>query len=198
MCVNDVLCHGAEPLFFLDYFACGKLAVDEAEDVIEGIGEGCRRANCALVGGETAEMPGFYEAGKFDLAGFSVGAVEKGSALPNLHRMKESDVLIGVHSSGIHSNGFSLVRKVLDDKKIDLSSPCPWNEELTLGEDLLTPTDIYVDAVLPLIRRRREGSPNEASASSKEQKPESLVKACVHVTGGGIPENLSRLISIDA
>lgn len=160
MCVNDVLVQGAEPLFFLDYFACGKLDVDTAADVVKGIAEGCKQAGCALIGGETAEMPGMYADGEYDLAGFTVGAVEKGEILPS--QVSEGDVLIGLPSSGIHSNGYSLVRKLLENGlEADL-------------EELLTPTKIYVKEVLPLIRKK-------------------LIKGLVHVTGGGITENVPRI-----
>ncbi len=141
MCVNDLICQGAVPLFFLDYFATGKLDVDSAAQVIEGIAEGCRQANTALVGGETAEMPGMYEADDFDLAGFSVGAMERGAMLPA--NVSEGDVLIGMPSSGVHSNGYSLVRKIVENSGLAWDAPCPFGDG-TLGAALLEPTKIYV------------------------------------------------------
>ena len=176
MCVNDIVVQGAEPLFFLDYFASAKLDVEMAAEVIKGVAEGCRLAGCALTGGETAEMPGLYTGGDFDLAGFSVGAVERGAVLPNLSEMRAGDVLIGVASSGIHSNGFSLVRKLIADKALKLNAPAAFEPSRLLGDALLTPTRIYVKAGLAAIRAGG-------------------VQAFAHITGGGISENLPRVLA---
>ncbi|MGX9354022.1 phosphoribosylformylglycinamidine cyclo-ligase [Roseobacteraceae bacterium S113] len=170
MCVNDLVCQGAEPLFFLDYFATGKLETEAAAQVIEGIAEGCVRSGCALIGGETAEMPGMYPAGDFDLAGFSVGAMERGAHLPA--GVSEGDVLLGLSSDGVHSNGFSLVRRVADHAGLNWTSPSPFGEG-TLGAALLTPTRIYVQQTLAAIRAGG-------------------VHALAHITGGGLTENLPR------
>ncbi|XP_067951539.1 trifunctional purine biosynthetic protein adenosine-3-like [Watersipora subatra] len=178
MCVNDILCHGAQPLFFLDYFATGRLDVSVAEEVIVGIAEACKMAGCALVGGETAEMPDMYPAGKFDLAGFAVGAVERSSYLPCINKIKFGDVVIGLASSGLHSNGFSLVRRIIADSRYKYSDQCPFDGSLTIGETLLTPTKIYVDQVLKTL------------ASGH-------VKAVSHITGGGLLENISRILPSD-
>lgn len=172
MCVNDLVCQGAEPLFFLDYFATGKLSVDEAARVITGIAEGCRRSGCALIGGETAEMPGMYGKGDFDLAGFAVGAMERGTALPAA--VGDGDVLLGLASDGVHSNGFSLVRKVAEYAGLDWTSPAPFAAG-TLGQALLAPTRLYVKPVLAAIRAGG-------------------VHAAAHITGGGITENLPRVL----
>lgn len=173
MCVNDILTVGAEPLFFLDYFASGKLDAEKASQVIKGIVEGCRQAGCALIGGETAEMPGFYKKNEYDLSGFAVGVVNK-SEIINGAEIKEGDAIIGVASSGLHSNGFSLVRKVLFDiGKFKLENNIP---ELgcSLGEELLKPTKIYVSAFFAL-------------------KGKVKIKGMAHITGGGIPGNLPRI-----
>ena len=175
MCVNDLVVQGAEPLFFLDYFATGKLDVEAASAVIKGIAEGCRIAGCALIGGETAEMPGMYQAGDYDLAGFAVGAAERGELLPATD-IKEGDALIGLASSGVHSNGFSLVRKVIQLSGLSLESPCPFAEGESLAEVLLTPTRIYVKPVLSAMR---------ATGS---------IKALAHITGGGLTENVPRVL----
>ncbi len=175
MCVNDVLAQGAEPLFFLDYFATGHLETDKAADVISGIAEGCRQAGCALIGGETAEMPGMYDGDDFDLAGFVVGAAERGQLLPTLDTMTEGDVLIGLPSSGPHSNGYSLIRKVVEVSGLDWSDPAPFATEKTLAEALLEPTRIYVKALIPLIRNN-------------------LIKGLAHITGGGITDNTPRML----
>ncbi|MCA8870099.1 MAG: phosphoribosylformylglycinamidine cyclo-ligase [Rhodobacteraceae bacterium] len=172
MCVNDLVCQGAEPLFFLDYFATGKLSVNHAAKVVEGIATGCQQANCALIGGETAEMPGMYEAGDFDLAGFAVGAMERGDALPA--GVKAGDVLLGIASSGVHSNGYSLVRKIVEGSGLDWSAPCPFGAG-SLGAALLTPTRIYVKPALAL---HRAGG----------------LHALAHITGGGLTENLPRVL----
>ncbi|WP_036306773.1 phosphoribosylformylglycinamidine cyclo-ligase [Methyloglobulus morosus] len=171
MCVNDIIVQGAEPLFFLDYFATGKLDVDTAASVIEGIGTGCERAGAALVGGETAEMPGMYADGEYDLAGFCVGIVEKSKIIDG-SKVKAGDKLIGIASSGPHSNGYSLIRKILEHSKSALSDPF---EGSTLGKTLLEPTRIYVKSLLSLL----------------DQVP---VHALAHITGGGITENLPRVL----
>ncbi len=177
MCVNDLVVQGAEPLFFLDYFATGKLSLEQARAVIAGIAEGCRITGCALVGGETAEMPGMYKAGDYDLAGFSVGAAERGALLPR--GVQAGDVLLGLASSGVHSNGFSLVRRVAEAAGLALDAPCPWNAATTLGEALLTPTRIYVQPMLAL---------------HKAKGGAGLLKAAAHITGGGLPGNLPRVL----
>ena len=146
MCVNDLICQGATPLFFLDYFATGKLEVKEAAKVINGIAEGCRQANTALIGGETAEMPGMYDGKDFDLAGFSVGAMERGATLPR--NVSKGDVIIGMPSSGVHSNGYSLVRKIVENSGLSWSDDCPFGEG-SLAKHLLEPTALYVRQVLP-------------------------------------------------
>uniref|UniRef100_A0A674H3D8 Trifunctional purine biosynthetic protein adenosine-3 n=2 Tax=Taeniopygia guttata TaxID=59729 RepID=A0A674H3D8_TAEGU len=175
MCVNDILAQGAEPLFFLDYFACGKLDVEVAQGVIAGIADACRKAGCALLGGETAEMPGMYPPGEYDLAGFAVGAVERGQMLPQLDRITEGDVVIGVASSGVHSNGFSLVRKIVEKSSLDFSSRVGVSGDQTLGELLLTPTKLYSKTLLPVLRSGH-------------------VKAYAHITGGGLLENIPRVL----
>ncbi|WP_102223797.1 phosphoribosylformylglycinamidine cyclo-ligase [Acidimangrovimonas sediminis] len=172
MCVNDLICQGAEPLFFLDYFATGKLQVEEAAQVIEGIAEGCATSGCALIGGETAEMPGMYHSGDFDLAGFAVGAMERGGDLPA--GVEEGDVLLGLASSGVHSNGFSLVRKVVERAGLGWADPAPFAQG-SLGEVLLTPTRLYVTSVLGALRAGG-------------------VHALAHITGGGLTENLPRVL----
>ena len=174
MCVNDLVVQGAEPLFFLDYFATGKLAPEIAAQVVQGIAEGCRQAGCALVGGETAEMPGMYAPGDYDLAGFSVGAVERSDILPK-NTIAPGDILIGLGSSGIHSNGFSLVRHILTTHAIALTAATPFTPAVPLGEALLTPTRIYVNSCLAAIK---SGG----------------VKALAHITGGGLTENLPRIL----
>ncbi len=174
MCVNDLVVQGAEPLFFLDYFATARLSVDQAAEVIAGIAEGCRIAGCALVGGETAEMPGMYAPGDYDLAGFAVGAAERGSLLPRAD-LAPGDVVLGLASSGVHANGFSLVRRITAEVGLAWSSACPWDGERTVGEALLEPTRIYVSS---LLAAHREG----------------LIKAAAHITGGGLPGNLPRVL----
>lgn len=178
MCVNDLLAQGAEPLFFLDYFACGKLDVATARSVVAGIAEGCRQAGCALIGGETAEMPGMYAAKDYDLAGFSVGAVERGALLPRPD-VKVGDVLIGLPSSGVHSNGYSLVRRLVVEEKLSWDAPAPFAAGQTMAEVLLAPTRIYVRPVLAAIRKATG------------------VKAVAHITGGGLSENLPRVLPGD-
>jgi len=175
MCVNDIVVQGAEPLFFLDYYATGKLEVDSAAIVVEGIARACKESGCALIGGETAEMPGLYAKGDFDLAGFAVGAVERHAILPKTGTMKPGDVLIGVASSGVHSNGYSLVRKVVEKSGLGLEAPAPFAAGKTLGEALLTPTRLYVRAALEAMRTGG-------------------VKGLAHITGGGITDNLPRCL----
>jgi phosphoribosylformylglycinamidine cyclo-ligase len=174
MCVNDIVVQGAEPLFFLDYYATGTLDVAEAAAVIEGIARACRESGCALIGGETAEMPELYARGDFDLAGFAVGAVERDAVLPRTGDMRAGDVLIGVASSGVHSNGYSLVRRVVEVKRAAYDAPAPFAREVTLGEALLTPTRLYVRSALAAIGT-------------------GAVKGLAHITGGGITENLPRV-----
>lgn len=176
MCVNDLLAQGAEPLLFLDYFATGKLDVEAAARVVGGIAEGCRQAGCALVGGETAEMPGMYAEGDYDLAGFSLGAVERGAVLPRLGEQRAGDVIIGLASSGPHSNGYSLVRRIVERSGLDWSAASPFSDDETLASALMRPTRIYVRQVLPQIRAGR-------------------ISACAHITGGGLIENPPRVIA---
>jgi phosphoribosylformylglycinamidine cyclo-ligase len=173
MCVNDLVVQGAEPLFFLDYFATGSLDVAAAQRVIAGIAEGCRRSGCALVGGETAEMPGMYHGGDYDLAGFAVGAAERGTLLPR--GVAPGDVVLGLGSSGVHSNGFSLVRRVAAQAGVPLDGPAPFAEGVSLAEALMVPTRLYV---LPVLALHRAG----------------LLKAAAHITGGGLPGNLPRAL----
>ncbi len=174
MCVNDIICCGAKPLFFLDYIACGKNYPEKIAQIVSGIAEGCVQAGCELIGGETAEMPGFYSEDEYDLAGFSVGAVDKAKVLDKT-KMKEGDVIIALPSSGVHSNGFSLVRKIFDVEKADLTSPVEELGGRSLGEALLTPTKIYVKPMLALFK-------------------EVEVKGVSHITGGGFYENIPRSI----
>ncbi|MDV7141587.1 phosphoribosylformylglycinamidine cyclo-ligase [Tropicimonas sp. TH_r6] len=172
MCVNDLVCQGAEPLFFLDYFACGALDVERAAQVVEGIAEGCRQSGSALIGGETAEMPGMYASEDFDLAGFSVGAMERGTALPA--GVSEGDLLLGLASAGVHSNGYSLVRKIVEVQGLSWDAPSPFCDG-PLGEALLAPTRIYVKQALAAIRAGG-------------------VHGIAHITGGGLTENLPRVL----
>ncbi|QXT38737.1 phosphoribosylformylglycinamidine cyclo-ligase [Gymnodinialimonas ceratoperidinii] len=172
MCVNDLVCQGAEPLFFLDYFATGKLDVDDAARIVEGIAAGCSASGCALIGGETAEMPGMYAPGDFDLAGFSVGAMERGQTLPD--GVSEGDVLLGLSSDGVHSNGYSLVRRVVERSGLDWDAPAPF-ASTSLGEALLAPTRLYVKPALSAIRAGG-------------------VHALAHITGGGLTENIPRVL----
>ena len=181
MCVNDLVVQGAEPLFFLDYFAVGKLDVATARDVIAGIADGCRQAGCALIGGETAEMPGMYRDGDYDLAGFAVGAVERGEILPR-GDIAIGDVLIGLPSSGMHSNGYSLVRKLVAHAKATWEQPAPFAAGQTLADVLLEPTRIYVKPLLAAIR---------ATGGSGAK---GAIKALSHITGGGLAENLPRVM----
>ena len=175
MCVNDLVVQGAEPLFFLDYFACGRLDTDVATRVVAGIAEGCTSAGCALIGGETAEMPGMYADGDYDLAGFAVGAAERGTLLPRAD-IAEGDRLIGIASSGVHSNGFSLVRRLVHDAGAGWHEPAPFDASRTLAEALLVPTRIYVRPILDAMRGT------------------GAIKALAHITGGGLVENLPRVL----
>ena len=174
MCVNDLIVQGAEPLLFLDYFATGKLDIAAAAQVIKGIAEGCKQAGCALVGGETAEMPGMYHAGDYDLAGFAVGAAERGRLLPR-EDIIPGDVVLGLASSGVHSNGFSLVRKIVAQEKLSYEDPAPFDSSQKLGVALLAPTRIYVRSMLEAVRA-------------------GTVKAMAHITGGGLLENIPRVL----
>ena len=176
MCVNDLLAQGAEPLMFLDYFATGKLDVVAATAVVSGIAEGCKQAGAALVGGETAEMPGMYAGGDYDLAGFSIGAVERGAVLPRLDDQKSGDILIGVGSDGPHSNGYALVRRVVERSGLSWTDAAPFAPGKSLGEALMAPTRIYIKSVLPLIKA-------------------GLIKGGAHITGGGLIENPPRAIA---
>jgi phosphoribosylaminoimidazole synthetase len=182
MCVNDLLAQGAEPLMFLDYFATGKLDVEAAATVVAGIAEGCRQAGCALVGGETAEMPGMYAAGDYDMAGFCVGAVDRDRVLPRLGDQKAGDILVGLGSSGPHSNGYSLVRRIVERSGLAWDAPAPFEPSLsgeggkTLAQALLAPTRIYVKTVLPHLKTCR-------------------IEGLAHITGGGLIENPPRAIA---
>lgn len=177
MCVNDILVQGAMPLFFMDYFATGKLDVAVASEVIAGIAEGCQQAGASLLGGETAEMPDFYPEGHYDLAGFCVGAVERENLLPRKD-IKEGDILLALPSAGFHSNGYSLVRKLVKHAGLEYHDTCPWDDTKTLGEALLTPTKIYVEAL-------------------KDALGNNHIKALCHITGGGLSENLPRILQDD-
>jgi phosphoribosylformylglycinamidine cyclo-ligase len=175
MSVNDLVVQGAEPLFFLDYFACGKLDPAVGAAVVAGIAAACKESGCALIGGETAEMPGLYAAGEYDLAGFAVGAAERGTLLPS-RDIAAGDVVIGIASTGVHSNGYSLVRKVVDRSGIPLAAPAPFDSSRSLGDALLAPTRLYVTSCLAAIR--------ESGG----------VKALAHITGGGFPDNIPRVL----
>lgn len=174
MCVNDLVVQGAEPLFFLDYFATGGLDVEATRDIVAGIAEGCKQAGCALIGGETAEMPGMYAKGDYDMAGFTVGAVERDQLL-KADTLNEGDVLIGLASSGVHSNGYSLVRRLISDFNLDLDALAPFDETRKLGDALIAPTRIYVKSCLAGIRAGH-------------------IKALSHITGGGLFENIPRIL----
>ncbi len=174
MCVNDLLAQGAEPLFFLDYFATAKLDAYAGRAIIEGIAEGCRAAGCALIGGETAEMPGHYQPGDYDLAGFAVGAVDRAKLLPRPD-IAAGDVLIGLASSGLHANGFSLVNKLLRERRLALSDPAPFDQSQSLADALLVPTRIYVRPLRPLLKH-------------------DVVKGIAHITGGGLIDNVPRVL----
>jgi phosphoribosylformylglycinamidine cyclo-ligase len=175
MSVNDLVVQGAEPLFFLDYFATGKLDPDIGAEVVKGIAAGCRQAGCALIGGETAEMPGVYHGDDYDLAGFAVGAAERGAILPR-GDIRPGDVILGIASSGVHSNGYSLVRKVVAKSKLKWSAPAPFDKKKKLGAAVLAPTRIYVNSCLAAIRETK------------------AVKALAHITGGGFPDNIPRVL----
>jgi phosphoribosylformylglycinamidine cyclo-ligase len=175
MSVNDLVVQGAEPLFFLDYFACGQLDPEVGARVVKGVAEGCRQSNCALIGGETAEMPGMYQPGDYDLAGFAVGAAERGTLLPRPD-VAAGDVVLGLASSGIHSNGYSLVRKIVTTSGLAWNAPAPFDKSRELGSALIEPTRIYVNSCLKAIRETK------------------AVKALAHITGGGFPENIPRVL----
>jgi phosphoribosylformylglycinamidine cyclo-ligase len=175
MCVNDLVVQGAEPLFFLDYFATGKLDPVHGATIVSGIADGCKQAGCALIGGETAEMPGLYSGEDYDLAGFAVGAAERGTLLPRAN-LEEGDVLLGLASSGVHSNGFSLVRRIVEVSGLNWSDPAPFDPDQSLAEALLTPTRIYVKSLLATIRQTGG------------------IKALAHITGGGFPDNIPRVL----
>ena len=174
MCVNDLIVQGAEPLLFLDYYATGKLHPQVGAEIVSGIVEGCKQAGCALIGGETAEMPGLYAGNDYDLAGFSVGAAERGTLLPK--DVAIGDVVLGLASSGVHSNGFSLVRKLVEDNGFSYNDPCPWGGGQSLGKALLEPTRIYVKPLLAAL------------------KETGGIKALAHITGGGLTENIPRVL----
>jgi phosphoribosylformylglycinamidine cyclo-ligase len=176
MCVNDLLAQGAEPLMFLDYYATGKLDVEAAAAVVAGIAEGCRQAGCALVGGETAEMPGMYAEGDYDMAGFCVGAVDRDKVIPRMTDQKAGDILVGLGSSGPHSNGYSLVRRIVERSGLAWDAPAPFEEGKTLAQALLAPTRIYVKTVLPHLKAGR-------------------IEGLAHITGGGLIENPPRAIA---
>ncbi|HMM63033.1 MAG TPA: phosphoribosylformylglycinamidine cyclo-ligase, partial [Mesorhizobium sp.] len=178
MCVNDLVVQGAEPLFFLDYLATGKLDPEQGVAIVGGIAEGCKQAGCALIGGETAEMPGMYSEKDYDLAGFAVGAAERGQMLPT-DDIVEGDVLLGLASSGVHSNGFSLVRRIVAGSGLAWDAPAPFSTDATLAEALLEPTRIYVKSVLKAIRNTHG------------------IKALAHITGGGFPDNIPRVLPKD-
>jgi phosphoribosylformylglycinamidine cyclo-ligase len=175
MSVNDLVVQGAEPLFFLDYFATGKLDPEIGAEVVKGIAEGCRQAGCALIGGETAEMPGVYHGDDYDLAGFAVGAAERGAILPR-NDVRSGDVVLGIASSGVHSNGYSLVRKVVAKSKLKWNAAAPFDKKKKLGAAVLTPTRIYVKSCLAAVRGTK------------------AVKALAHITGGGFPDNIPRVL----
>jgi phosphoribosylformylglycinamidine cyclo-ligase len=181
MSVNDLFVQGAEPLFFLDYFATGRLDVDVARRVVAGIARGCEESGCALIGGETAEMPGLYRDGDYDLAGFAVGAVERGEVLPRSD-IVDGDAVIGLMSSGVHSNGYSLVRKLVEKEGLSWRSPAPFATDLLLAEALLAPTRLYVKPLLAALKATGGGGPQGA------------IKALSHITGGGLSENLPRVL----
>jgi phosphoribosylformylglycinamidine cyclo-ligase len=178
MCVNDLVVQGAEPLFFLDYYATGKLVPGVGADIVRGIAEGCRQAGCALIGGETAEMPGLYDGADYDLAGFSVGAAERGTLLPK-PGIRPGDVVLGLPSSGVHSNGFSLVRRIVAKTGLGWDAPAPFDPARSLGDALLEPTRIYVKPLLAAL---------EATDG---------IRALAHITGGGFPDNLPRVLPDD-
>jgi phosphoribosylaminoimidazole synthetase len=173
MCVNDLVAQGGEPLLFLDYYATGRLDADAGAAIVRGIAAGCRAAGCALAGGETAEMPGLYREGDYDLAGFALGAAERGRLLPRTDEIAAGDAILGIASSGPHSNGYSLIRRIAADAQLDWEAPAPFAPELSLGEALLAPTRIYVKSLLPLM---------------------DAIKGAAHITGGGLVENVPRAL----
>ena len=176
MNVNDLIVQGARPLYFTDVFSCSRLDVRIAEDVIKGVCDGCKDAQCALVGGETAEMAGFFLSGRYDVVGACTGAIERNKKLlPDKHAMKEGDILLGLASSGCHSNGFSLIRKIIEKAQMRYTDQAPWNKEQTVGQSLLSPTRIYVKALLKLVEK-------------------DLVKGMAHITGGALWENVPRML----
>ena len=175
MNVNDLIVQGAEALFFLDCYSCGKLDVDTAAAFVKGVAEGCRQSGCALIGGETAEMPGLYAGNDYDAVGAAVGAVERGKILPDTESMVEGDILLGLASNGLHSNGFSLVRKIVETNGLSYDDPAPWDQQKSVGRSLLTPTRIYVKPLLKTIRK-------------------DLIKGMSHITGGGLIENTPRML----
>lgn len=179
MCVNDLIVQGAEPLFFLDYMATGRLDVETARTVIAGIADACTKSGCALIGGETAEMPGMYQGGDYDLAGFAVGAVERDCLLP-LPNLSTGDIIVGLASSGVHSNGYSLVRKLVEKSSLAWDTPAPWQPDTTLAASLLAPTRLYVKPILAALR---------ANGPSR-----GAIKALAHITGGGLTENIPRVL----
>jgi phosphoribosylformylglycinamidine cyclo-ligase len=179
MSVNDLVVQGAEPLFFLDYFATGKLDPKVGAAIVAGIADGCKQAGCALIGGETAEMPGVYHGNDYDLAGFAVGAVERNAVLPRTD-IRAGDVILGIASSGVHSNGFSLVRKVVAKSRLKWNAPAPFDKKRKLGAAILTPTRIYVKPLLAAIRKTK------------------AIKALAHITGGGFPDNIPRVLPNNA
>jgi phosphoribosylformylglycinamidine cyclo-ligase len=179
MSVNDLVVQGAEPLFFLDYFATGKLDPKVGAAIVAGIADGCKQAGCALIGGETAEMPGVYHGNDYDLAGFAVGAVERNAVLPR-NDIRAGDIILGIASSGVHSNGFSLVRKVVAKSRLKWTAPAPFDKKRKLGAAILTPTRIYVKPLLAAIRKTK------------------AIKALAHITGGGFPDNIPRVLPKNA
>ena len=181
MCVNDIIVQGAEPLFFLDYFATGKLDTGVAEDVIKGVANGCAESGCALIGGETAEMPGLYADGDYDMAGFCVGAVERADMITG-DRISEGDVILGLASSGLHSNGFSLVRKIIEkDAGLSYDAPAPFADDQNLAQAVLTPTRLYVKSILEALKIR-------------DDQNLTAIKGMAHITGGGLDENIPRVL----
>ena len=183
MNVNDLVVQGAQPLIFLDYYACSKLVVQDAVSFVKGVAEGCKQANCALVGGETAEMPGIYREGDFDAAGCAIGAMPRSrELLPRMSAMKTGDVLLGLASSGVHSNGFSLVRRIVERSSLSYQSPTSWNASQTIGESLLTPTRVYVKSIMDVLDRT-----SRIDAASP-------LLGLAHITGGGLVENVPRML----
>ena len=175
MNVNDVICAGAKPIMFLDYIGCSKLNLETAAAFVEGVATGCRLAECALVGGETAEMPGMYQGEEYDAAGTAIGYRAKAQGLPRLQDMSEGDVLIGLASNGVHSNGFSLVRKIIERSNVSYFDPAAWDRSLSVGESLLTPTRIYVKSIMKVHEK-------------------GLLLGLAHITGGGLVENIPRML----